>query len=48
MMGALRGLSLALLALIELSGCGYKLGYVKPQKFAAVTTIYVPTFCGFT
>ncbi len=43
-MGMLRSLSLALMFLIGLTNCGYKLGYVKPAKFASVTTIYVPTF----
>ena len=43
-MGILRSLSLALMFLIGLTNCGYKLGYVKPAKFASVTTIYVPTF----
>lgn len=34
----------AFVALLGLTSCGYKLGYVKPAKFASVTTIYVPTF----
>ena len=40
----MRALLVALVALFGLSACGYKLGYVKPQAFANVKAIYVPTF----
>ena len=36
-------LVLALL-LIGVSGCGYRLGYVKPARYGHLESIYIPTF----
>ena len=37
-------LSLLLISVLSLQGCGYHLGYVKPVAYAKIQGIYVPTF----
>ena len=37
-------LSLLLISVLSLQGCGYHLGYVKPIAYAKIQGIYVPTF----
>jgi len=35
---------LSLLFVLTLSGCGYRMGYVKPVAFQSLQKIYIPTF----